>query len=72
MKGQVTRNSGTLQALTKDAHRGYQTWHRDLDDDIVNWITKNEKASLSMFTDYMNELYCAHDMVERFEIVYFG
>ena len=72
LKGQVTRNSGTLKALTKEAHQGYQTWHRELDDKVVTWITKNKTASLSDFTNYMNQLYGTDDMIARFGSVFFG
>lgn len=72
LKGHVTRNSGTVKALTADGHKGYQAWHRELDDNIVKWIGDNKTASLSDFTNYMNQLYSDSKIVDIFGPVFFG
>ena len=72
LKGHVTRNSGTVKALTADGHKGYQDWHRKLDDKIVKWIGENKKASLSDFTNYMNRLYSDRKMLDIFGPVLFS
>ena len=72
LRGQVTRNSGTLKALTQDAHRGYQSWHRNFDNATVSWLNKHQSASLSEFTDFMNRLYGSNAATSRFGMVFFG
>jgi len=34
-------NRFVTQAVDGAAHRGYQRWHRDLDDEVVEWIQNN-------------------------------
>jgi hypothetical protein len=31
----------TTQAVDAAAHRGYQTWHRQLDEEVVGWLQRN-------------------------------
>lgn len=38
-------------------HKGYQTWHRELDDTVVAWINKNQDALYKDFVDMMNDEY---------------
>ena len=54
------------QALDSDAHRGYQRWHRDLDDEVVNWIRENKKATTDDFLGYLRNLYKRPDLAKRF------
>jgi hypothetical protein len=45
------------QAVNKQAHNGYQKWHRDLDDEIANWIDINKKAGPKEFEEYLRKRY---------------
>jgi hypothetical protein len=36
------------RAANEAAHKGYQTWHRNLDDKIVNWIRKPENSRVTV------------------------
>ena len=71
LDGIVTRQSGTLKALNKAAHQGYQTWHRNFDNAVVSWLGKNPTASVSQFTGFMNKLYSSSTAVARFGKVLF-
>lgn len=56
------RNDYQMRAVTKDAHKGYQTWQRTLDDNIIK-AADNAKSLLD-FQTALNELYA--DLVSRF------
>jgi hypothetical protein len=45
------------QAIDKPAHWGYQTWHRELDDEIVDWVENRADASPDEFDAYLRGLY---------------
>ena len=45
LKSHVTRKGGgTVKAFSLADHCGYDTWHRNYDKKIVNWIKNNDKA----------------------------
>ena len=68
----VTRsNGGTVKASTAADHRGYQTWHRDVDANTVKWLGDNRYATLADFCNYMNGVYGTADMTARFGDVCF-
>lgn len=48
------------------AHRGYQRWHRDLDDEVVDWVERNPSKGGDEFLDYLRQLYQRPDLVKRF------
>ena len=71
LKGVVTRESGTLRALNTSAHQGYQTWHRNFDKAVVSWLGKNQNATVTQFTGFMNKLYSSPQAISRFGRVLF-
>ncbi len=58
----------TTQAIDGAAHRGYQRWHRDLDDEVVNWLRRpeNRNATPQQFEDWLRWRYNQPDLRERF------
>jgi hypothetical protein len=60
-----------VQAVNKEAHNGYQTWHRAYDDGLVAWINKNQHATPNQFLEELNRIYGTDDMVKRFGEVKF-
>jgi len=54
------------QAIDDAAHRGYQTWHRELDQQVVGWIQVNPNASPAEFEGFLRELYATPDLASRF------
>lgn len=65
------RQTGTIIANTPEDHRGYQTWHREEDAQVVEWLNNNPAASTGEFVDYMNQVYATPDMIARFGNVHF-
>jgi hypothetical protein len=54
------------RAKTREDHNGYQKWHRDLDDKVIEWIDKNKYATPEEFEGFLREVYAQPDMLERF------
>lgn len=57
-----------VQALDRESHNGYQTWHRLYDDDAVEWLRDpaNRQAAPEQFLQYLRGVYERSDMQERF------
>jgi len=60
------RNGSVVQALTLDAHKGYQYWHREIDLIMTEWLSKNIHATVKEFGGKMYELYNTPEMIARF------
>jgi hypothetical protein len=54
------------QAIDGAAHRGYQKWHRDLDDEVVNWIRGNRDKNGDDILAFLKNLYERPDIKARF------
>lgn len=54
------------QAIDGAAHRGYQRWHRDLDDEVVSWIRNNRDKNGDDFLAFLKSLYERPDIKARF------
>jgi hypothetical protein len=54
------------QALDKASHNGYEKWHRELDDKIVNWLKEHDKATEKEFIEFLKKTYKASDLAKRF------
>lgn len=54
------------QAIDKDAHTGYQTWHRDLDDEIAEHIRGSGEMTPEGFEQYLRNRYRDPDLLARF------
>jgi hypothetical protein len=50
-------NRFVTQAIDKAAHKGWQTWHRDMGKKVVDWIYENEKATPAQFEAWLRNLY---------------
>jgi hypothetical protein len=55
-----------LFAIDNDAHRGYQTWHRDLDSGIATYVEKNRRLTPEAFERYLRDRYAQPDLLARF------
>ena len=60
-----------VNALAKDGHRGYQKWHRQYDDVMVDWMQKHPNASAGEFINKLNSVYSSSGMIQRFGKVVF-
>jgi hypothetical protein len=62
------RNDFLVRASDLASHRGYQTWHRAYDDEVVEWLAdpKNAEATQKEFLEFLLEIHSRPDMVERF------
>ena len=54
------------RAVDGAAHRGYQRWHRDLDDEVVAWIREFDQATPAQFEAYLRSLYNRPALRARF------
>ncbi len=54
------------QAVDDAAHRGYQTWHRQLDAEVVDWLARNPNATTSTFEQFLHQRYGQADLLARF------
>jgi hypothetical protein len=54
------------QAIDGAAHRGYQRWHRELDDEVVQWIRGNRDKNGDDFLAFLKGLYERPDIKARF------
>jgi hypothetical protein len=55
-----------LRAADEAAHRGYQAWHRQVDDEVVKWLEANREATAAEFEKYLREIYGRPEMRRRF------
>ena len=58
----------TLQTADQASHRGYQTWHRELEEKVIDWLEnpKNASASKQAFLVLPEDLYRQPDLATRF------
>jgi hypothetical protein len=54
------------QAKDEDAHCGYQEWHRKVDQEVIRWLDRFDKATPEEFIKLLRELYRRKDLLERF------
>gem|GEM_PF-1314195 len=56
------------RAADKEAHYGYQTWRRDLDEQVVDWLEspENQQATVEEFERFLRSLYDRPEMRKRF------
>jgi hypothetical protein len=66
LSGVLGRDSMLVRALDKASHTGYQTWHREYDDYIIEWLEQNRGASVSDFLNELKSVYGSEDMKKRF------
>jgi hypothetical protein len=58
----------TTQAADAASHRGYQTWHRALDKEVVQWLRDpiNKAATPEQFEAWLRSRYAQPDLKQRF------
>ena len=66
LRGLFERNDFLVRALDKVSHNGYQKWHIAYDDEVVEWLSTNAKATDQEFLKFLLEIYSRKDMVEKF------
>ena len=66
LNGLFERAGSLVQALYKHSHNGYQTWHRAIDNYMVNWLKNNPNASPNQFWRELYNQYNTKDMIKRF------
>lgn len=54
------------QAKDEDAHCGYQDWHRKVDEEVIRWLDRFDKATPEEFIAMLRELYRRKEMGKRF------
>lgn len=54
------------QAKTEEDHCGYQDWHRKVDQEVIEWLERYEKATPEQFLKKLREIYSRKDMLKRF------
>ncbi|WNG34166.1 Wall-associated protein precursor [Archangium violaceum] len=54
------------RAKDEQAHCGYQEWHRKVDDEVIEWLTQNGKATYKEFMNKLREIYSRPEMRMRF------
>jgi hypothetical protein len=54
------------RAIDEDAHKGYQTWHRNHDEEIAEWIKRKRDATPEQFEAKLREYYGSDDLKRRF------
>jgi hypothetical protein len=68
LRGIFERGQAIVQALNREAHIGYQHWHRIHDDEVVEWISNptNLSSTRIEFLDYMKSIYRRPEISWRF------
>ncbi len=58
----------TTRAANKEAHNGYQKWHRQLDREVESWIKDpvNKSTTPQQFEGWLRWRYSQPDLLERF------
>ena len=59
-------NRFITQAIDGAAHRGYQRWHRELENEVVDWIRRNHDKNGDDFLAYLKALYERPDIKASF------
>ena len=54
------------RAKDKESHCGYQKWHREIDDEVIAWLRREDKATPAQFEKYLRELYNRPELRKRF------
>ena len=66
LRGVFRRGDILVQALDRESHVGYQTWHRAYDKEVVDWLKRNAVATSDEFIDFLIEIHARSDMRRRF------
>ncbi len=55
------------QAVSLEAHNGYEHWHIDLDAEVVEWLRENQDATTEVFEGWLAKRYRKPDLAWRFK-----
>jgi len=66
LSGVFNRDNFIVQGLDAASHNGYQAWHRPYDQEVVNWLSDNPRATPEQFLSSMRDLYQRTEMDKRF------
>lgn len=68
LKGLYEPRDSRLVSRAKDeqSHCGYQEWHRNVDEEVVNWLEQFPQATPKQFMDKLREIYGRPEMKARF------
>ncbi len=50
-------NRFVTQAIDKAAHKGYETWHRNMEKQVEAWLDRYKDATPAQFEAYLRDLY---------------
>ncbi len=56
------------RAVDEEAHCGYQEWHRRVDEEVVEWLRRNKRATPKEFEAFLREIYDRPEMLARFPL----
>lgn len=68
LKGIFKRSDFTVQAINKQAHLGYEEWHRCYDQRVVEWLKNNRNAKPKQFLQFLQEIHQEPWLKNRFPI----
>ncbi|NLX21660.1 MAG: RHS repeat-associated core domain-containing protein, partial [Phycisphaerae bacterium] len=54
------------RAVDEEAHRGYQGWHRGIDDEVAEWVKTHRDATEATFERFLRAIYKRPEMRQRF------
>jgi hypothetical protein len=54
------------RAADKTSHNGYQSWHRDVDDEVIEWLAQHQAATPEEFEASLRQIYDRPEMRARF------
>jgi RHS repeat-associated protein len=66
LRGLLSRNDLIVRATDTLSHKGYQTWHRLYDNEVVQWLSRHPNASHDDFLQFLREIYERPEMREAF------
>ena len=54
------------KAKNKESHCGYQSWHRELDLEVMKWLRRRDNATPKEFESFLREIYNRPELRKRF------
>jgi hypothetical protein len=66
LMGIFERDDVITRAIDDASHRGYETWHREIDSEVVDWLTEHPNTTKEEFTDFLQQVYSRPDIQKRF------
>ncbi len=54
------------RAKDKESYCGYQQWHREVDQEVIQWLGRYPNATKQQFESFLREIYRRPEMLKRF------